>query len=413
MLVLTLQAILVAGVLLVLFRLRSALGMVPLYVFLGAMQVLQTVASSVLVPVGDGILVPPGSAVLFSASLFVVLMVYIREDATETRRLIYALAAANGAISLLLVTLAWQAEQPGMLNFSGMAPETFVQTARNLAVGSVLLVIDAFLLVVVYEWMARRLPGLFAPMGCTLVLVLTLDSLAYASFAFHGHADFAVLLTTSVVSKAVAGLWYAMCSALYLHHFEREPTLAGHAEPRDMRDAFSVLSYRQKYERAEAAAMRDGLTGVYNRVYFNAFFAPTIEAAVAGQQALAVLFVDMDHFKRINDSHGHVVGDRILVGLAETMSKALRATDWVCRYGGEEFVVVLPGANPATAARIAEDLRHKVGAWQGVPDLALSVSIGVATLPEDGTQATVLLQTADRRLYAGKRAGRNRVVIDG
>lgn len=411
--VLILQAVLVAGVLLALFRLRSSLGLVPLYVFLGAMQALQTIASSLLVPIGSGILVPPGSAVLFSASLFVVLMVYIREDAIETRRLIYALAASNGAICLLLATLAWQAGQPGTLNFSGMAPETFLQTARNLAVGSVLLVIDAFLLVVVYEWMARRLPGLFAPMGCTLVLVLALDSLAYASFAFHGHADFAGLLATSVMAKSAAGLWYALCSTLYLHRFEREPAIAGHAHPRDMRDAFAVLSYRQKYERAEAAAMRDGLTGVYNRAYFNAFFGPAIEAAAAGQQALSVLFVDMDHFKRINDSHGHVVGDRILVGLAEMMSKSLRATDWVCRYGGEEFLVVLPGANPATAARIAEELRHKVSAWQGVPDLPLSVSIGVASLPDDGVLPGTLLQVADRRLYAGKRAGRNRVVADG
>ena len=75
--------------------------------------------------------------------------------------------------------------------------------------------------------------------------------------------------------------------------------------------------------------------------------------------------------------------------------------------------MVLPGACSATAARIAEELRQKVNAWQGVPDLALSVSIGVATLPEDGIQPGVLLQTADRRLYAGKRGGRNRVVIDG
>lgn len=404
------QTLLVGGMLLLLFHLRPRLGLVPLYVFLGSMQLLQTLAGCMLVPAGGGLLVPPGSVVLFSANLFAILVVYIREDASETRKLIYALLTANAATCVLLLSLAWQISQPGAVDLVGVSPELFIEAAGHLALGTALLAADAYLLMIVYEALARRMPGLLAPLAATLMLTLCLDSLLYASFTLAQHPDFGRVLATSVASKAAAGLCYALLGALYLTRFERDAIPALHGQAASFKDGFSVLSYRQKYERAEVAATRDGLTGVYNRNYFNAFFAPTVQAAHQAAQSLSVLFVDLDHFKDINDQHGHTVGDRILAAVAETLQDTRRAVDWVARYGGEEFVVVLPGADRAAAARIAEVLRRKVEALKVAPGVAPTVTIGLAALPDDGHEAQSLLQAADRRMYAGKTGGRNRVV---
>lgn len=410
MLLLSLQTLLLGSVLLVLFHLRPRLGLVPLYVFLGSLQLLQTLASAVLVPAGSEMLVPPGSAVLFSATLLAILVVYIREDATETRKLIYALLTANAATCVLLLSLAWQIAQPGAVDMIGVTPGLFIEAAGHLTLGSALLAADAFLLVILYEAFARRLPGLLAPMAATLVLTLCLDSLLYATVTLWDHPRFASVLATAVVSKVAAGLCYALLGTLYLGRFERDAVHVLHGQPVGFNDGFSVLSYRQKYERAEAAAKHDDLTGVYNRNYFNTCFPRSVQAAADTAQPLSVLFVDLDHFKRINDVHGHAVGDRILAAVADTLQHNRRSADWVARYGGEEFVVMLPGADAAAGRRIAEVLRSNVAALDVAHGVEPTVTIGVACLPDDGRDADALLQKADRRMYAGKAGGRNQVV---
>ena len=410
MAMLALQTLLVGGILLWLFHMRLRLGLVPLYVFLGSLQLLQTLSGCVLVPAGGGLLVPPGSTVLFSANLFAILIIYIREDAGETRTLVYALLTANAVTCLLLLSLAWQIARPGAVDMVGVTPAMLMSVSEYLALGTVLLAVDAFLLMILYEALARRLPGLFAPLAATLVLTLGLDSLLYASVTLGAHPDFSHLLATSVVSKAGAVLIYALLGTVYLGRFERDAIHALQGPPDGFHDGFSVLSYRQKYERAEAAATHDGLTGVYNRNYFNAFFASNVQAAHDTEQPLSVLFVDLDRFKDVNDLHGHAVGDRILVAVAGTLRGTHRATDWVARYGGEEFVVVLPGADAASAAAIAESLRRRIEMLEVERGVTPTVTIGLASCPGDGPDPEGLLQAADRRMYAGKAGGRNRVV---
>ena len=156
MILLGFQAVLLGIAVLLLFRLRSLFGLVPLYVLLGAIQILQVLSGAILVSAVPGVAVSPGSAVLFSAGLAAVLLVYIREDALETRQLIYALAAANVITAVLLISIAWQVEAPGTINLIGVPAAVFERTAYDLLIGTGLLVLDALLVVILYEFLARR-----------------------------------------------------------------------------------------------------------------------------------------------------------------------------------------------------------------------------------------------------------------
>ncbi|MGY1709778.1 diguanylate cyclase [Geodermatophilus sp. SYSU D00758] len=163
--------------------------------------------------------------------------------------------------------------------------------------------------------------------------------------------------------------------------------------------------------RAELAeeAVRDPLTGLHNRRYLDRVL--TADGPRHGQ--LALLAVDVDHFKRVNDRHGHAAGDTVLVAVARRLAAAVRDGDTVARLGGEEFLLVLPGAGRAEAVRRAEQVRRDVAATTHVlagERLRVTVSVGVAVRPDDGTSPAALLVEADRALYAAKAGGRDRVV---
>jgi len=176
-------------------------------------------------------------------------------------------------------------------------------------------------------------------------------------------------------------------------------------------------------ERLKRAGLTDALTGVHNRRYFEHRCPIEASQALRHRQPLACMFIDIDRFKRINDSHGHPFGDRVLRGVAGAIQGQLRTADTVARYGGEEFVVLLPQTALVDALEIAERVRQAVASTAfGAPDgqrMPVSVSIGLATLRLDATQANVetqvsaLIASADRALYQAKESGRNRVVAVG
>ncbi|NEM04812.1 histidine kinase N-terminal 7TM domain-containing diguanylate cyclase [Geodermatophilus normandii] len=159
-------------------------------------------------------------------------------------------------------------------------------------------------------------------------------------------------------------------------------------------------------------AVRDPLTGLHNRRYLDrALDADLAHRPRSGQ--LSLLVVDIDHFKTVNDRFGHAAGDRVLTSVAGTLSAAVRGGDTAARLGGEEFVVVLPGAGREQALVRAEQVRREVAAAQHLLDgepVAVTVSVGVAVCPADGTSAAALLEAADRALYTAKATGRDRVV---
>jgi diguanylate cyclase (GGDEF)-like protein len=160
-------------------------------------------------------------------------------------------------------------------------------------------------------------------------------------------------------------------------------------------------------------AMRDGLTRVYNRGYLAEWLPRHLRLARRNKAPLAALMVDVDHFKRINDTHGHAAGDQVLVALARCLERELRATDVVVRYGGEEFTVILPDTPVAGGFVSGERLRAAIAALterEGLPaGVRITASIGVAAV-NAGEEGAQLLSRADAALYQAKRGGRNRVV---
>jgi two-component system cell cycle response regulator len=163
-------------------------------------------------------------------------------------------------------------------------------------------------------------------------------------------------------------------------------------------------------------AITDALTGLYNRRYMESHVGTLVEQASSRGKPLTVLVLDIDYFKSINDTFGHDAGDDVLREFALRIKKAIRGIDLACRYGGEEFVVVMPETDMAVATIVAERLRWRIASEpfavaQGTRPVEVTISIGIAALGCGDTPATVL-KRADQALYRAKRAGRNRVVPD-
>jgi diguanylate cyclase (GGDEF)-like protein len=167
-------------------------------------------------------------------------------------------------------------------------------------------------------------------------------------------------------------------------------------------------------DRVTRDAMVDGLTGLYNRRAFMGRLAEAVAAASRHGTDLSLLMLDADHFKRVNDAHGHQAGDRVLQFIAETVRRNLRESDSAGRYGGEEFAVVLPHTPVAGAQIVAERIRAFCAA-SGVPvpggSVTVTVSVGAAALRTGCRRSEDLIAAADAALYEAKRAGRNRVVM--
>ncbi len=165
-------------------------------------------------------------------------------------------------------------------------------------------------------------------------------------------------------------------------------------------------------------AEMDGLTGVYNHRYFLGLLAQEVERARRADRPVALLMIDIDDFKMVNDTHGHPAGDRALRHVAQAVARLLRRSDVVARYGGEEFVAILPEASLAAAMEVAEKIRAGVEntplALPSLPrPLRIRISVGVASIPEDATGEAGLVEAADRALYRAKRSGKNRVCHGG
>ena len=163
---------------------------------------------------------------------------------------------------------------------------------------------------------------------------------------------------------------------------------------------------------AEGAQLRlaylDGLTGIFNRRYFELRIEEELERARRFNSGMAVIMVDIDQFKRLNDEFGHLLGDEVLRQVSSIFSQQLRKIDVVCRYGGEEFAILLSQTSQQHALGVAEKLRRMVDNWQfpGVPR-SVTISAGVATCPDHGSTREELVKAADAGLYAAKQAGRN------
>jgi diguanylate cyclase (GGDEF)-like protein/PAS domain S-box-containing protein len=212
----------------------------------------------------------------------------------------------------------------------------------------------------------------------------------------------------------------AQGEALGILHFQATPEVPTLADAElSLKTTFagqiglSIANIRLR-EALRTQSIRDPLTGLYNRRYLEEMMERETRRAVRAEHGLGVLMLDLDHFKKFNDTYGHEAGDAVLRSTAGLLGKSVRAEDIVCRFGGEEFVVILPMADLKASLARGERIRSKVRELavlhQGQSLGMITVSVGVAALPLHGTAPRELLDAADAALYRAKREGRDRVI---
>jgi diguanylate cyclase (GGDEF)-like protein len=160
-------------------------------------------------------------------------------------------------------------------------------------------------------------------------------------------------------------------------------------------------------------AIRDPLTNLFNRRYLEETLDRELSRANRENYPVCVIMIDLDHFKRVNDTYGHEAGDLVLQAIANALSEHSRRGDFACRYGGEEFVVAMPNMNLEAAYERAENLRRSLTTLRvSYEDYSISVTIsmGIACYPENGPTREAILRAADQAMYAAKQAGRDHIL---
>ena len=403
------EIVLYFGAMAALFRLRHRVGLGVFICALGAMHFLETYLAAVLyLKFPFGIAISPGSSVLFTGKLIMLLLLYIREDAASVRQPIYGLLLGN----FLMVGLVFVMRYHDVVAIGpGTGPDfSFMDQMGWLMVwGTMLLFIDSILIILLYESLAHRFAGhTTLRIWLSAMAVLTFDQVGFflALHVFVG-APYSVLVG-GWLAKMASALCFSILTGLYLRWFER-PLEADRVPPL-VADVFDSLTYRERYEDLLEKARHDSLTGALSRERFEADGIAFAAAAATSDEPLSLLVVDIDHFKGVNDRHGHAAGDQALRQIAALLESGKRGGDRLYRFGGEEFVLLCPALPAAYALRLAERLRMLVGGTKiAAIGETITISVGVATTPEDGFDIDALFACADARLYSAKYAGRNRV----
>lgn len=204
----------------------------------------------------------------------------------------------------------------------------------------------------------------------------------------------------------IVGLLQLFASGISAVERLEHATDLGSALADGMSLALANMALREKLRNQ---ALRDPLTGLYNRRYMEDCLQRFVRLAERENREISLIMVDLDHFKRLNDEHGHSFGDQVLRDAALTLTGSLRETDIVCRFGGEELVVILPDCPLERAADKAELLRLRIEELSNTHGADISASFGVASVPHTSQSVTDLLQAADQALYKAKQGGRNQV----
>ena len=398
------------SVLAVLFRARNRFGIGTFFCALGVMHFLETYLASILyVSLPLGIVASPGSTVLFTGKLMLLLLVYIREDAVVVRQPIYGLLLGN--VLLLALAALMRLHGAGMLE-AHAADFGFLDEMGALMVwGTLILFADCIMMILLYERL-RRVFGrhLLPRIALTGALILTFDQGAFfCGLHYLTGAPLSVLFGGWAAKMAAVAI-YAGLGAVYLRFVEL-PRRTDKRPPR-LGDVFDLLTYRERYEDLMASSGRDALTGALDRGRLEREGRHRVAAAALSGRPLTLLILDIDHFKSFNDRFGHTAGDVVLLRIARIVMRTVGVEDAVFRFGGEEFVVIVPDMSRAAALTLGERIRRDVAshmdAEAGTP--LVTVSIGLATCAEDASDYDGLFECADRRLYLAKSAGRNRVI---
>lgn len=269
--------------------------------------------------------------------------------------------------------------------------------ARSLLVAGVLILVGA--LVPVRRLIERLPPGTVRNRWYVMVALIALfvvGYLSYAAFFWNNHARLVDLLVPAV-------FFFGACFVMLTAYLA-------------LQTAMDVM----RISLLERENVTDPLTGAFNRRYLDRRLAEEVTRARRYDLSLSVLLIDVDHFKLVNDKHGHQMGDQVLSSLARIAAQELRESDILARYGGEEFLVVASHTPLSGATDLAERLRERIARHDfGLPQepgqtqaTNLTASVGVTSIGEGRDSAEKLVQAADENLYRAKREGRNRVVAD-
>jgi len=417
LLVLITEAVVVCGLLLFFFSLRERFGYAPLYVTLGGFQHLQTLmAATLYIEIFPGIVVSPGSAVLFTATLFAVLLVYIREDAAQTRSMIVGIVAANLTLSLI-IGLATLHMNSDLLVETGYASEHLLNwNMRAFIIGTATLILDVVIIIVLYEFFFRVFPNfLFARILAAMFIVTMVDTTLFVTATFYASENLPRMLAAGIIGKSAIAVVYSILLTGYLWSTRAHNADSNVVQNRN-HDVFHILTYKQRFELLEEEFKRDGMTGLFNRRFFDENMQRELDRAKRLSHSLNLVLLDIDHFKSINDTYGHHAGDEIIKALADSMQTAFRAADIPCRYGGEEFAVIMPDSSVEAASLATERLQSEFSTMCTARELpgadVTTFTAGIANYPTDADSVNDLIVRADQRLYKGKDAGRNRVMFD-
>lgn len=409
------EAIFVGVLLLTAFRLRGWFGQSLVYIILGVIfQYAALLAAGMYLQITPWLVVSPGSVVLFPAVLFLVIFVYMSSDAVEARKLIYAVAGANVVFLPLGLVVALQLQSPIVINPTHLAAALFTIQPRIVIPSAIVLYLDTLLVCLCYEFVSHFTRSIVWRVFVSLTVTLYFDSIVFVTAAFAGETGFTNILLSQLAGKTVAALIYSIVLAVYLRYFNANESIVV-GSGREIGIMFRVLTYRQRYEELQKVMERDALTNVYSRRFFDEALDKYVEMSRRSGRSLCLMMIDVDFFKRINDAYGHAEGDRVLQLVAEALVSSLRVSDYVCRYGGEEFSILLPQTELAQAVILAERIIADVplvcaDGWIGATETIVTVTAGVAAYPQESAGGSELVRLADRRLYEGKAAGRNRVV---
>jgi diguanylate cyclase (GGDEF)-like protein len=402
------EAALYFAVMATLFRLRRTFGLGVFLCALGSLHFLETYLAAIFymqAPFGTAL--SPGSIILFSGKLVMLLLLYIREDAEAVRQPIYGLLFGN----FLIVALIWVMRHHDIVSPApGQLPDfPFLDQMGGLMVwGTLLLFVDGILIILLYErlaaWFGRNV---MVRIALSAAVVLTFDQVGFFLALYYFVGVPVEVFYGGWIGKMVAAVFYALLAGSYLRWFEAE---GGKLDIRPrLADVFDALTYRERYQALLEQTGRDGLTGLYDRGRLERQGPIRVADAIASSRAISLILVDIDGFKATNDRFGHATGDQVLRLVGTKLGETMRSSDSTYRYGGDEFIVLAENMSHEAALAAAERLRRAIESSSAAEKVPITVSIGVATCPEDGVTLSALFATADTRLYDAKFAGRNRI----
>jgi diguanylate cyclase (GGDEF)-like protein len=246
------------------------------------------------------------------------------------------------------------------------------------------------------------------------LLSWSLFVLYLAMVVFYSHITLPALMNNA--SAFLAFNFTGMFASFSFERYMRSDFLQRrtiHERTEELRSA--LLDVEKARGEAEALSQLDPLTGLYNRRYFFSIAEQELERNARNRHCLSVIMLDLDHFKSVNDSHGHRMGDVVLQEVAQKIRDTIRTTDTPCRYGGEEFAILLPETDLSASEVIGCRLNQVMEAMRvesGNGTIKITASVGIASLAEgDYSKADVLVEMADQALYEAKKAGRNQVKL--